>query len=105
MSDTTSSEIDQAPPAPATGNAPTSTPAASAITLTDDLLAILVCPLTRSKLQQDGDWLVATSPVGAGLRYPIRGGIPVLLIDEATLPDGIASLDEFKNQYADAIPG
>ncbi|MEO0513906.1 MAG: hypothetical protein AAF086_01250 [Planctomycetota bacterium] len=78
---------------------------APAAALPDDLLSILVCPLTRSQLRQDGDWLIATSPINAGLRYPIRNGIPVLLIDEATLPDSVASLDEFKSTYADAIPG
>ena len=41
-----------------------------------DLLAILVCPLTRSKLRQEGDWLVAEKPEGAGLRYPIHDSIP-----------------------------
>lgn len=62
-----------------------------------ELLEILRCPLTRSKLRQEGAWLV--SEVG-GLRYPIRDGLPVLLVDEATLPPGVASLDEFKQQYA-----
>ena len=61
------------------------------------LLEILVCPLTRSPLIQEGDRLVAA--VG-GLRYPIRDGIPVLLIDEAELPEGVSSLDEFKQKYA-----
>lgn len=68
-----------------------------------DLLDILVCPLTRSKLRQEGDELVATAPEGAGLRYPIRDGIPILLIDEAKLPQGVATLDEFKHKYADQI--
>jgi len=71
----------------------------------DDTLAILRCPLTRSPLTQHGDTLVATQPQGAGLRYPIRDGIPILLMDEAALPDGIASLDQFKAKYADLIPG
>ena len=66
-----------------------------------DLLEILVCPLTRSKLRVEDDELVAE--VG-GLRYPIRDGIPVLLIEEAKLPEGIASLDEFKAKFADQIP-
>ncbi len=70
----------------------------------DKLLAILVCPLTRSPLKQEGDWLVAQQPEGAGLRYPIRDGIPVLLMDQATLPDGVATLDDFKARYADLIP-
>lgn len=68
------------------------------------LLAILVCPLTRSPLRQEGDWLIAQQPEGAGLRYPIRDGIPVLLMDQATLPAGIESLDAFKRKYADLIP-
>ena len=62
-----------------------------------ELLNILVCPITRSKLRQEGDELIAE--VG-GLRYPIRDNIPVLLPDEAKLPDGFSSLDEFKQKYA-----
>ena len=64
------------------------------------LLDLLVCPLTRSKLRQEGDELVAEKPDGAGLRYPVRDGIPILLIDEATLPEGVASIDEFRQKYA-----
>jgi len=70
-----------------------------------DLLAVLVCPLTRSPLTQEGDWLVASQPEGAGLRYPIRDGIPILLVDDATLPAEVATLDAFKAQHADVIPG
>lgn len=73
-------------------------------TLSPQVLAILRCPLTRSELTLDGDELVATKPVGAGLRYPIREGIPVLLMEEAKLPEGVESLDAFKTKYADAIP-
>ena len=61
------------------------------------LLDVLVCPLTRSKLTLEGDELV--SAVG-GLRYPIRNGIPVLLMTEAKLPADVSSLDEFKAKYA-----
>jgi len=64
------------------------------------LLDILVCPLTRSKLRQEGDFLIAEKPEGAGLRYPVREQIPILLVDEAVLPEGIASLDQFKQKYA-----
>jgi len=35
-----------------------------------------------------------------GLRYPIRDGIPVMLPEEATLPEGVATLDEFKKRFA-----
>lgn len=65
------------------------------------LLELLVCPLTRSGLRQQGSELV--SEIG-GLRYPIRDGIPVLLVDEATLPDGIDSLEQFKQKFEDHIP-
>lgn len=67
----------------------------------DDLLAVLVCPLTRSPLRREGNELVAE--VG-GLRYPIRDGIPIMLIEEAKLPEGVESLDEFRRRFADQIP-
>jgi uncharacterized protein YbaR (Trm112 family) len=58
-----------------------------------DLLEILRCPLTRSRLRPEGEFLVAE--VG-GLAYPVRDGIPVMLIEEAKLPPGMSSLDELK---------
>lgn len=64
-------------------------------TLDADLLEILRCPLTRSRLRQEGDWLIAET---GGLRYPIRDGIPVMLIEEAKLPAGVGSLEELKRQ-------
>jgi uncharacterized protein YbaR (Trm112 family) len=70
-------------------------------TLDPELLSILRCPLTRSPLRQEGDFLVAE--VG-GLAYPVRDGIPVMLIEEARLPQGIASLEEFKQRFRDQIP-
>lgn len=73
-------------------------------TIDPELLEILVCPLTRSPLRLEGDELVATRPEGAGLRYPIRDGIPIMLVDEAKLPPGVSSLDEFKRKYAAEIP-
>lgn len=47
-----------------------------------ELLAILVCPATRKPLRLDEDRgeLVCDE---AGLAYPIRDGVPVLLIEEA----------------------
>nr|WP_295662412.1 Trm112 family protein [Polymorphobacter sp.] len=45
-------------------------------------MAILVCPLTRSPLRYDraAGELVCDS---AGLAYPVRDGVPVMLIEEA----------------------
>jgi uncharacterized protein YbaR (Trm112 family) len=65
------------------------------------LLAILRCPLTRSPLRQEGDFLVAEQ---GGLRYPVREGIPVMLAEEATLPQGVSSLEEFRSKFAHQIP-
>lgn len=76
----------------------------SAPALDAGLLAILACPLMRCPLELHGDELVATQPPGAGLRYPVRDGIPVLLMDDAALPEGVATLDAFKSKYADHIP-
>jgi uncharacterized protein YbaR (Trm112 family) len=70
--------------------------------LDPELLEILRCPLTRSRLTQEGDHLVAQ--VG-GLRYPVRDGIPVMLIEEAKLPPGVESLDALKAKIKDQIPG
>lgn len=60
------------------------------------LIETLRCPVTLSKLRLEGDFLV--SEVG-GIKYPIRNGIPVMLAEEATLPEGIASLDEFQKRF------
>jgi len=46
------------------------------------LLEILVCPLTKSTLEYDKDAQELISRE-AGLAYPIRDGIPIMLADEA----------------------
>lgn len=46
------------------------------------LLEILVCPLTKGPLRYDREANELVSEKG-GLAYPIRDGIPIMLIDEA----------------------
>ncbi len=46
------------------------------------LLEILVCPLTKGPLRYDEAKQELISQK-AGLAYPIRDGIPIMLIDEA----------------------
>ena len=46
------------------------------------LLEILVCPLTKGPLEYDAAAQELISRK-AGLAYPIRDGIPIMLIDEA----------------------
>lgn len=47
-----------------------------------ELLEILVCPMTRAPLVHDAEAQELIS-AAAGLAYPIRDGIPVMLIEEA----------------------
>ena len=46
------------------------------------LLEFLVCPLTKGPLEYDADAQELISRE-AGLAYPIRDGIPIMLVDEA----------------------
>lgn len=49
------------------------------------LLEILACPKCRAAVKLEGDRLVCQSP-SCGLRYPVRNGIPVMLIEQAEKP-------------------
>lgn len=55
------------------------------MTVPEDLLEIMACPACRSGLEDRGDSLVCT---GCGLHYPVRDGIPVMLLEEAYRPGG-----------------
>ncbi len=46
------------------------------------LLELLVCPLTKAPLEYDAEAQELISRQ-AGLAYPIRDGIPIMLPDEA----------------------
>ena len=47
------------------------------------MLQLLVCPITKTTLRYDADTQCLISDA-AKLAFPIRDGIPILLIDEAT---------------------
>ena len=58
------------------------------------LLEILVCPMTKGPLRYDAEAQELISDQGR-LAYPIRDGIPIMLIDEArSLDDGEAAGDQ-----------
>jgi len=60
--------------------------------VTEDLLALLVCPVDqKSPLRREGESLVCTR---CGLRFAINDGIPNMLIEEAELPSGCASIED-----------
>ena len=53
----------------------------------EDLLKILVCPKCKTPVVQKGESLCCTSSQ-CGLVYPVRDGIPVMLVEEATKAAG-----------------
>ena len=59
------------------------------------LVEILVCPVTKGPLVYDREKQELVSK-SAGLAYPIRDGIPVMLEDEARrlTPDEVEKLHE-----------
>ncbi len=60
-----------------------------------ELMKILVCPETHARLVQVGDWLYSTDPA-TRRRYPVREGIPIMLIDESE----VVEETEFKKLMA-----
>ena len=60
-----------------------------------ELLDLMICPLTGDKLRLEGDKLINEK---WGLKYPIRDGIPVMLIDQVELPPGVDSIEQLKKK-------
>ena len=56
------------------------------------LLETLVCPLTKGPLDYDASAQELISK-SAGLAFPIRDGIPIMLIDEAREIDDVIEKD------------
>ena len=48
--------------------------------INDELLKILVCPACKEKVLLEGEKIACTK---CGRRYPVRNGIPVMLVEEA----------------------
>lgn len=57
------------------------------MSLDPELLAILVCPNDRGEVDHLEDEQIIECRT-CGYRYPVRDGIPVMLIDEAEKPTG-----------------
>ena len=51
--------------------------------LDPELLSILACPVAKAPVELRGERIVCTR---CGRRYPIRDGIPIMLIEEAEVP-------------------
>lgn len=52
--------------------------------ISKDLLDILACPLCKTDVYEEEDRIVCAK---CGRRYPIRDDIPVMLVEEAELPN------------------
>jgi len=61
-----------------------------------ELLSILACPESKAPLIQVGEWLYSTD-AATRRRYPVRDGIPIMLIDESEVVDQ----DEFDRIMAE----
>jgi uncharacterized protein YbaR (Trm112 family) len=59
----------------------------------EELLAILVCPMGKAPLRREGDWLICTR---CGPRFEIKDEIPNMLIEEAELPRGCATINDLE---------
>ena len=57
------------------------------IKISKTLLDILACPACKGAIEHDAAAQRLVCVGGCRRRYPIREGIPVMLIDEAELPD------------------
>ncbi len=49
----------------------------------EEFLSLLACPVCKTSVRREGDRLVCDT---CGRRYPIRDGIPVMLVEEAEMP-------------------
>jgi uncharacterized protein YbaR (Trm112 family) len=65
--------------------------------ITEELLAILRCPMdpNRTHLTREANHLICQR---CGLKFPIKDGIPMLIVEEAELPAGCSSLDQLPCQ-------
>ena len=59
--------------------------------ISDQFLALLVCPMGKAPLKRDGDDLTCSH---CGTKFSIKDDIPNMIIEEATLPAGCASLGD-----------
>ncbi len=55
------------------------------MTLDSEFVQILACPACKSPVEVKGEKVVCTQSA-CGLKYPIKDGIPVMLVDEAEKP-------------------
>jgi uncharacterized protein len=63
----------------------------TAADLPKELLDILVCPLDKARVHPQGMSLVCEK---CGRAYPVRDGIPIMIIEEAKMPDSDSAAEK-----------
>lgn len=60
--------------------------------LDKELLEILACPHCKSNLEFESGFLVSE----CGLKFKVEDDIPVMLLEEAILPEGVESIEQLQ---------
>ncbi len=56
-----------------------------------ELLKILVCPMGHAELKLEEGYLICTR---CGPKFKIEDGIPVMLMEDAVLPEGVSRIED-----------
>jgi uncharacterized protein YbaR (Trm112 family) len=59
--------------------------------ISPELVNILKCPIGKVPLKAEDENLICTK---CGVIFPIKNGIPALLIDETVFPEGVKDISE-----------
>ena len=57
--------------------------------ISPELVDLLRCPIGKASLKIEDENLICTK---CGAKFPVKNGIPVLLTDEAKLPEGVKDI-------------
>jgi uncharacterized protein YbaR (Trm112 family) len=71
--------------------------------ISPELMDILRCPLdpSNTKVAQQGDRLICER---CRLSFPIKDGLPIMVVEEAELPAGCSSIDQLPCQRGGHTP-
>jgi len=58
------------------------------------VLETIRCPLGKKEFAVENENTIVCTY--CGLKFPIKDGVPVLLLDQAKLPEGVSSMSELK---------
>ena len=59
------------------------------------VLEFICCPLGKAQLKYNDEFLEC---IKCHVKFPVKDGIPSLIIEEGILPDGVSSISELNCQ-------